>query len=124
MGNPEQRAREEIDRLLRAAGWAVQDVRDTDIHSARGVAVRVFPLNPGHDQADFLLNLDAKACGVVEGKKQGSTLKSVEVESDRYSHGLPAALPARIRPPPFLYDIRGGRGRPHPSAGGEPLCAE
>jgi type I restriction enzyme R subunit len=40
----EQRARTEIDRLLTAAGWAVQDFKAADIHAALGVAVFEFVL--------------------------------------------------------------------------------
>ena len=50
--NPEQAARREIDRLLAASGWAVQDVAAADLHAARGVALREFPLNPGHGTAE------------------------------------------------------------------------
>ncbi|MFN2349432.1 MAG: hypothetical protein ABR558_07660 [Thioalkalivibrio sp.] len=41
---PEQQARREIDRLLTAAGWSVQDADKASIHAARGVAIREFPL--------------------------------------------------------------------------------
>jgi len=107
MANPELKAREEIDRLLRAAGWAVQDVAAANLHAARGVALREFALNPGHGFADYLLYVDGKACGVIEAKKQGSTLTGVEAQSFRYAQGLPAALPAWRRPLPFLYESTG-----------------
>lgn len=71
---PEARARLEIDRLLTAAGWHVCDVKDTNLHAARGVAIREFPLNPGHGEADYLLYVDGKAAGVIEAKKRGATL--------------------------------------------------
>ncbi len=107
MGNPEQQARQGIDRLLAAAGWAVQSVDIVNLHSARGVAIREFPLNPGHGFADYLLYVDGKACGVVEAKKQGATLTGVEIQSARYAQGLPASLPAWHRPLPFLYESTG-----------------
>jgi len=44
MASPEERARQEIDRLLAAAGWAVQDFKAANIHAARGVAIREFVL--------------------------------------------------------------------------------
>lgn len=106
-GSPEAKAREQIDKLLTDAGWAVQDIKDANIHAARGVALREFPLNPGHGKADYLLYLDAKAIGVVEAKKQGATLKGVESQSAKYSLGLPAELPAWLRPLPFLYESTG-----------------
>ena len=40
----ERSARKTIDALLAQAGWHVCDVTDADIHAARGVAVREFPL--------------------------------------------------------------------------------
>lgn len=90
----EAHARIHIDQLLTAAGWVVCGVQDANIHAAQGIALREFPLNPGHGVADYLLYVDGKACGVIEAKKVGSTLKGVEIQSARYSQGLPASLPA------------------------------
>jgi type I restriction enzyme R subunit len=104
---PEARARQSIDALLAAAGWHVCNVADANIHAARGVAIREFPLNPGHGFADYLLYIDAKAAGVIEAKKEGATLTGVEVQSARYAQGLPASLPAWVRPLPFSYESTG-----------------
>ena len=104
---PEARARQSIDALLAAAGWHVCNVADANIHAARGVAIREFPLNPGHGFADYLLYIDAKAAGVIEAKKAGATLTGVEVQSARYAQGLPASLPAWRRPLPFSYESTG-----------------
>lgn len=68
---PEQLARLEIDRLLAAAGWRVFDLAEANLHAARGVALREFPLAAGHGFADYLLYVDGKAAGVIEAKKQG-----------------------------------------------------
>lgn len=107
MTTPEQLARVEIDRLLVAADWAVQDVSAANLHAARGVALREFPLNAGHGKADYLLYVDGRACGVIEAKKQGSTLTGVELQSGRYAQGLPNTLPAWRRPLPFAYESTG-----------------
>lgn len=107
MAQPEQQAREEIDRLLKAAGWRVCDLAEANIHAARGVAIREFPLEAGFGFADYLLYVDGKAAGVIEAKKQGATLTGVESQSSRYAAGLPAALPAWRRPLPFLYESTG-----------------
>jgi type I restriction enzyme R subunit len=104
---PEEQAREEIDRLLAAAGWAVQDLKSANIQAARGVALREFKLKEGYGAADYLLYIDAKAAGVIEAKKAGSTLSGVEPQSARYSKGLPDSLPAWRRPLPFLYQSTG-----------------
>jgi type I restriction enzyme R subunit len=48
----EQQARGNIDVLLEAAGWHVCDASAANIHAARGVAIREFPL-PGCSVASF-----------------------------------------------------------------------
>ena len=97
----------EIDRLLEAAGWHVCDYKGANIHTARGVAIREFPLASGHGYADYLFYLDGKAAGVIEAKKVGVPLLGVERQSSRYTQGMPAALPAWLRPLPFAYESTG-----------------
>jgi type I restriction enzyme R subunit len=106
MTQPEQQARESIDRLLHAAGWLVQDAAAAHIHAARGVAIREFPL-PGQGFADYLLYVDGKAAGVIEAKKEGVTLTGVETQSTKYTQGLPTGLPRWGNPLPFSYQSTG-----------------
>ena len=104
---PEQQARANIDRLLVQAGWAVQDVAALNVHAARGVAAREFPLRSGHGAADYLLYVDGRAAGVVEAKPEDHTLTGVEAQSAKYGAGLPGNLPCYVRPLPFLYESTG-----------------
>ena len=104
---PEQQARANIDNLLGRSGWAVQNAAAVNLYAASGVAVREFPLKSGHGKADYLLYVNQKAAGVVEAKPEGSTLTGVEVQSEKYSTGLPDNLPAHQRPLPFLYESTG-----------------
>lgn len=104
---PEQKSRVTIDTLLKQAGWHVCNMDQANIHAARGVALREFPLNPGYGVADYLLYIDGKAAGVIEAKKEGTTLTGVEAQSARYAQGLPAALPAWRRPLPFSFESTG-----------------
>ncbi len=104
---PEQEARVNIDRLLEQAGWSVQNADSINLYASSGVAVREFPLKSGHGTADYLLYVNQKAAGVVEAKPEGSTLTGVEVQSEKYSTGLPDNLPAHLRPLPFLYESTG-----------------
>ncbi len=104
---PEALARRQIDSLLQLAGWHVCNINQVNLHAALGVAIREFPLNPGHGFADYLLYVNGKACGVIEAKKEGVTLKGVEIQSERYAQGLPVALPAWRRPLPFLFESTG-----------------
>ena len=104
---PEALARETIDAALRAAGWVVQDVAQVNLGAGRGVAVREFPLKTGHGFADYLLFVDGKAAGVIEAKPEGTTLTGVEIQTQKYSVGVPATIPAAMRPLPFLYQSTG-----------------
>lgn len=107
MSPPEQEARLQIDALLEAAGWQVQDAKVAHIHAARGVAIREFPLAKGFGFADYLLYVDGQAAGVIEAKKVGVTLTGVETQSDKYTQGLPEGLPRWRNPLPFSYQSTG-----------------
>jgi len=50
---PEEKARQKIDKLLEAAGWDIQDLKDLNLSASLGIAVREFPLKTGI--ADYLL---------------------------------------------------------------------
>src|SRR5437016_2774918 len=108
---PEDRARQNIDKLLADAGWIVQDKRQTNLSAGRGVAVREFPLKAGHGEADYLLFVDSAPIGVVEAKKEGDTLTGVELQTTKYSEGIPDNLPAPRRPLPFQYQSTGAETR-------------
>jgi type I restriction enzyme R subunit len=104
---PEDRARTTIDNLLEKAGWCVQDRDKANISAARGVIVRAFPLKKGHGFADYLLYVDGQAAGVVEAKKEGETLTTYEIQTAKYSEGLPDGLRAHRRRLPFCYQSTG-----------------
>jgi type I restriction enzyme R subunit len=93
--------------MLTAARWVVQDYRHIELGAAQGVAVREFPMAPGHGRADYLLFIDRKAAGVVEAKKAGSTLTGVEWQADKYTKGLPPDIDAWGSPLPFAYESAG-----------------
>jgi type I restriction enzyme R subunit len=105
--NPEARARKNIDRLLTDAGWIVQSRDETNITAARGVAIREFPLKSGYGEADYLLYVDAVPTGVVEAKKEGATLTGYEIQTEKYSVGLPPELKPARKPLPFCYQSTG-----------------
>jgi len=107
MPTPEQEARENIDATLTATGWCVQDASAVNLYAGRGVAVREFPLKGGYGEADYLLFVDEQAVGAIEAKPEGTTLTGVELQSEKYSVGLPEKYPAATRPLPLLYQSTG-----------------
>ncbi len=104
---PEQKARQQIDDQLQAAGWTVQSRDAVNLGAARGVAVGEFPLTTGF--ADYMLFVDRRPIGVVEAKAVGKTLSGVEAQTARYSEGLPPLLKGNAwhTPLPFLYQSTG-----------------
>lgn len=102
MATPEQKAREQIDVQLTAAGWIIQDRDEMGLGAGLGIAVREYPLATG--PCDYLLFVDRKACGVVEAKPEGNTLSGVADQASRYQHQLPTHLAAWGDPLRFDYE--------------------
>lgn len=103
--NPEQHARRQIDALLLAAGWDVQDRAAMNLAAATGVAIREFRTHAG--PADYLLFLGTLLVGVVEAKEAGVTLSSVEAQTRDYAAKAPRPLQVPVRPLPFLFESTG-----------------
>jgi type I restriction enzyme R subunit len=103
---PEQRARQQIDAQLVGCGWVVQDYKQFNPSAGRGIALRETPLKTG--PCDYLLVVDRKALGVIEAKKEGTTLSVVADQSARYASSLPDFLAdGATGPLPFLYESTG-----------------
>jgi type I restriction enzyme, R subunit len=102
---PEQRARLQIDAQLSAAGWAIQDIATLNLSASRGVAVREMQSFGG--PADYILFVDGKALGILEAKKEGTTLSAVAEQSARYTDAR-KWIPQRWADPlPFNYESTG-----------------
>lgn len=103
---PEQRARDQIDAQLVAAGWTIQNYKAVDFSAGRGIALREVPLKTG--PCDYLLLVDRQTIGVIEAKKEGTTLSSVADQSARYANSLPDFLSHGLTGTlPFLYESTG-----------------
>jgi type I restriction enzyme, R subunit len=61
---PEKKARQQIDQLLDADGWVVQDYPQLNLSVSLGVAVRDLSLKTG--PADYVLFVDGKPAGTDE----------------------------------------------------------
>lgn len=84
--NPEQEARDAIDRQLTAAGWIVQNRQAIDFNTGRGIAVREYPTDAG--PADYVLFVDRQALGDIEAKPEawGHRITTVEDQSQGYAN--------------------------------------
>lgn len=104
--NPEQKARDKIDIMLRQAGWVVQSKKKVNLSAALGVAVREYQTDIG--PADYVLFVDRKPVGVIEAKKEdeGQRLNVAEDQSTGYAT---ATLKYNLNrePLPFVYESTG-----------------
>lgn len=106
--DPEDRARIRIDDMLTRAGWVVQDYKSVNLYAGEGVAVRELVTNAG--PADYVLFVNRQAVGIIEAKKQGTTLAGVEWQTHKYQANIPDELPAHRTPDgrlPFGYETTG-----------------
>ena len=103
--NPEDQARIDIDKMLIASGWIIQDYEDRNLSESLGVAVREYPLSK--DNADYALFIDSQPVGVVEAKKYGHTLSGVVEQSEKYLDGLHEKFTSAPMRPPFSYETTG-----------------
>lgn len=103
--NPEQEARDNIDRQLIACGWVIQDKKKINLSAAIGVAVREYQTDAG--PADYILFVDKKPVGIIEAKREeeGLHLTSVEDQSSGYAESKLKFL--NNDPLPFVYESTG-----------------
>jgi len=78
MLTPEELARENIDALLEQCGWAVRNQNDANILAHLGLAIRNFSLKSSHGFVNNVLDVDGRAAGVFEARKEGATPTDVE----------------------------------------------
>lgn len=83
--NPEQIARDSIDKQLEACGWVIQNLKQVNLSASLGVAVREYPTDVGY--ADYALFVDGKPCGIIEAKREdeGYKLTIHEGQGDDYA---------------------------------------
>ncbi|AIZ62806.1 restriction endonuclease subunit R [Hymenobacter sp. DG25B] len=105
MLTPEQKARQLIDAQLTAAGWVLQDRDQLNRTASLGVAVREFPTASG--PADYALLVEGKLVGVVEAKKEGTSLTAVAEQTARYLTSATKHIPRTADELPFGYEANG-----------------
>lgn len=103
--NPEQIARDKIDKMLSDAGWEIQSKDRIDLSASQGVAVREYQTDAGY--ADYVLFVDRKPVGIIEAKKddEGHRLTVVEEQSKGYANATLKYL--NNDPLPFVYESTG-----------------
>lgn len=99
--NPEQIARDNIDKQLTACGWVIQSVKQINLNAGIGVAVKEYLTDVG--PADYVLFVDGKPCGVIEAKREeeGHRMTVHEGQGEDYANAKLKHL--KNEPLPFVY---------------------
>ena len=84
--NPEQIARDHIDRQLLACGWVIQDKNKIKLSAAPGVAIREYQTDVG--PADYVLFVDKKPVGLIEAKKRAGVAMLAIVHDDEIRQAI------------------------------------
>jgi len=58
--NPEQKARDNIDKQLTDCGWLIQGIKKVNLHAGIGIAVKEYLTDVGPAQYVLLLNFNLK----------------------------------------------------------------
>ena len=103
--NPEQIARDNIDRQLNDCGWVIQNKKQINLTAGLGVAVTEYQTDIG--PADYVLFVAGKPIGVIEAKKEeeGVRLTVYEDQSKDYADSKLKYL--NNAPLPFVYESTG-----------------
>jgi type I restriction enzyme R subunit len=103
--NPEQIARDNIDKQLVACGWIIQDKKKFNLAAGLGIAIREYQTDIG--PADYVLFVDKKPIGIIEAKRkeEGVRLTTVEEQSSQYANAKLRLL--NNDPLPFVYESTG-----------------
>ncbi|MBS1780378.1 MAG: DEAD/DEAH box helicase family protein [Bacteroidetes bacterium] len=103
--NPEQKARDNIDRQLIACGWVIQDKTKINLAAAPGVAVREYLTDVG--PADYVLFVDRKPVGLIEAKREEEGLHLTVHEQQSAEYAKAKLKHLNNDPLSFVYESTG-----------------
>ncbi|MCK3683984.1 DEAD/DEAH box helicase family protein [Maribellus sp. YY47] len=99
--NPEQIARDHIDRQLVACGWTIQDIKKINLHAGIGVAIREYLTDVG--PADYVLFVDGKPCGIIEAKREDEGFRLNVHEDQTEGYAIAKLKHLNNEPLPYVY---------------------
>lgn len=103
--NPEQMARDEIDKQLKRAGWAVQKKTRINLNEKLGVAVAEYQTDSG--PADYVGFIASKPAAIIEAKRQDEGLRLTLHEDQSADYATSKLRYLNNDPLPFVYESTG-----------------
>lgn len=99
--NPEQIARDHIDKQLRACGWIIQNKSRIDLNKGIGIAIKEYLTDVG--PADYVLFVDGKPVGVIEAKREEEAHKLTTHEEQAECYASAKLKYLNNEKLPFIY---------------------
>lgn len=103
--NPEQKARGNIDKLIIASGWVIQDKDKINLSAGSGVAVREYLTDTG--PADYILFVDRKPVGLIEAKREEEAVRLTVHEEQSNDYRTSKLKHLNNEPLHFAYESTG-----------------
>jgi len=99
--NPEQIARDNIDKQLKACGWIIQSIKQVNLNAGIGVAVKEYLTDVG--PADYVLFVDGKPRGVIEAKREDEGHRMTVHENQAEDYARAKLKHLKNEPLPFVF---------------------
>ena len=98
--NPEQIARDKIDKQLINCGWVIQDKKHINLSASTGVAVTEYQTESG--PADYILFAEGKPVGIIEAKKEDEAVRLTSHEEQSLDYAESKLKYLNNDPLPFV----------------------
>jgi type I restriction enzyme R subunit len=108
--DPEQRARDNIDKQLNVCGWVIQDKKQMNLNAALGVAVRKYNTQDGKE-LDYALFVEGKPVGVIEAKAEDKGYQLIQAETQSKDYADSKLKHLNNEPLPFVFESTGALTR-------------
>lgn len=103
--NPEQIARDTIDKQLLLSGWIIQHKKQVNLSAAVGIAIQEYQTETG--PADYILFVDKKPVGIIEAKREDEGYKLIAAEDQSLDYAQAKIKYVNNDPLPFVYESTG-----------------
>jgi type I restriction enzyme, R subunit len=107
--NPEQIARDNIDKQLTECGWIIQDKKHINLTAGVGVAVTEYQTDVG--PADYVLFVDGKPVGIIEAKAEEKGFQLIQAETQSRDYADSKLKHLNNEPLPFIFESTGALTR-------------
>ena len=108
--DPEQIARDNIDKQLTECGWIIQDKKQVNLNAGLGVAIRKYNTQDGKE-LDYALFVAGKPVGVIEAKAEEKGFQLIQAETQSKDYADSKLKHLNNKPLPFVFESTGALTR-------------